>query len=259
MKLEIDGQIVEVDDSFANLDSAAQQKTVDEIAASLKAPTQERAAMTAAPSAAPNAAAYGMQAAATPAIGGINYTNVPAPNMTGPVQPGQTMKPGIVPYVAEDMAAVGKTVANNATLGHALDLIKKEGLTGAGAEFTKAVLHPFTQQTLTGAAKNIAGGIGQGLMAPENLMTLPYNMAAYEQEKIRANPTAPEYKTTPYAQAYRGEYPTQGAAAAANRREAIRGQQYGGLSADEQQMLKQDRELSYAMRLKAAKKVLGQQ
>lgn len=76
-----------------------------------------------------------------------------------------------------------------------------------------------------GFAGRAAGGI---LTAPENLALLPYNMAAYEQEKIRANPNAPEYATNPYAQAYRGEYPTQGAAGAANTRAAIRNMNTAG-------------------------------
>lgn len=106
-------------------------------------------------------------------------------------------------------------------------------------------------------AKNVATGLGAGLLGPESAFSMPYQMAAYEQEKIRANPTAPEYATNPYAQQYRGEYATQGQAGAANRRSAIGNQQYGGLSEAEQRMLESDR-LNMAMRLKAAKKVLGQ-
>lgn len=71
------------------------------------------------------------------------------------------------------------------------------------------------------SAKNIGSSIVQGAVAPESLISLPYQMAAYEQEKIRQNPNAPEYATNPYAQAYRGEFPTQGAAGAANRRQAV--------------------------------------
>jgi hypothetical protein len=101
-------------------------------------------------------------------------------------------------------------------------------------------------------------GIGSALAAPESAFLAPYNMAAYEQEKIRANPTAPGLEYNPFAQQVRGEFPTQAAAGAANRRRAIAGQQYGGLSLQEQQMLDADRQLSYAIRLKAARKVLGQ-
>lgn len=95
-------------------------------------------------------------------------------------------------------------------------------------------------------------------ISPAMIMGAPYAMAGMEAANIRENPTAPGYANVPYAQAYRGEAPTQGAAAAANRREAIRSQTYGGLSAKEQQMLDADRQLSYAIRLKAARKVLGQ-
>jgi len=142
----------------------------------------------------------------------------------------------------------GKDLAMSYAQGHALY-----------GPIAEAVAGKTIPQVAGMAGRGALGLAGAAIAAPENAFALPYNMAAYEQEKIRANPTAPQYKTTPYAQAYRGEFPTQGAAAASNRREAIRGQQYGGLSADDQQMLKQDRELSYAMRLQAAKKVLGQQ
>jgi hypothetical protein len=201
-----------------------------------------------------NAMAYGVQAAATPAIGGINYTNV---SPAGPVIPGQTMKQGIVPYVTGDMAAVGKTVANNMTLGKALDLIKQHGLTGAGAEFTKAVLHPFTQQTLTGAAKNIAGGVVQGLTAPENLFTAPYNMAAYEQAKIRENPNAPGLQYNPYAQTVRGETARQSRAGEANRMQALTNMPYGNVTPQERQMLDEDAKMKSAIRKKAFEKVMG--
>jgi hypothetical protein len=104
--------------------------------------------------------------------------------------------------------------------------------------------------------KNIATGAGAMALAPENMLAAPYQMAAYEQEKIRANPNAPEYATTPYAQQYRGEYATQGQAGAANRRSAVAGQQYGGLTAEERRILEQD-QIDQAIRRKAAQKVLG--
>lgn len=130
----------------------------------------------------------------------------------------------------------------------------------------------MANQSIAGVAKEAAGAVpglarqgvsalGQGVLgavtAPENLLALPYTMAGYEQEKIRQNPTAPQYATNPYAQMTRGEAPTQGAAGAANRRSAIASQQYGGLTEAEQRMLDSDR-LDMAIRLKAAKKVLGQ-
>lgn len=291
MKLEINGEIVEVDDSFADLDATAQQKTVDEIAASLKTPTKERAELTSAPSAATNAKTYLGQAATNAAIGGAEMAKGPImPTNATPFEPAKfggtgapVSQPGLFPEggvrtgpaaaIAADlnpMNAKGAAgiLVNNMTIDKALEHIGgtgKEagrGLVGSGTDLLRAVLGPVGDTTLkqfaTQTIPNAAKAVGAGLIAPENLMTLPYNMAAYEQNKIRANPNAPGLQNNPYAQAYRGEFPTQGAAAAANRRQAIAGQQYGGLSADEQQMLKQDRELSYAMRLKAAKKVLGQ-
>jgi hypothetical protein len=120
--------------------------------------------------------------------------------------------------------------------------------------------------SVPGVASRVAQGAGSMLQGAGTLLNnatpamsfaMPYQMAAAEQERIRANPNAPQYATTPYAQQYRGEYATQGAAGAANRRSAIGGQQYGGLSEAEQRILESDR-LNMAIRLKAAKKVLGQ-
>ena len=105
--------------------------------------------------------------------------------------------------------------------------------------------------------RNIGSSLGAMALAPENMFAAPYQMAAYEQEKIRANPNAPQYANNPYAQMTRGEAPTQGAAGRMNQREALNNQQYGGLTAEEQSKLESDR-LNIAIRLKAAKKVLGQ-
>jgi ElaB/YqjD/DUF883 family membrane-anchored ribosome-binding protein len=116
--------------------------------------------------------------------------------------------------------------------------------------------HPWANtpvKTLAGGiGKNVAGSLAQGLVSPENLMTLPYNMAAYEQDKIRANPTAPGLENNPFAQQVRGEFATQGQAAAANRRQAIGGQQYGGVTAEEQAILQADRQRQIAQQQKQA-------
>jgi hypothetical protein len=121
----------------------------------------------------------------------------------------------------------------------------------------------YGQQAIANAPAAVKQGIstvGRGLvagaMAPENIMLAPYTMAGYEMEKIRQNPTAPEYATNPYGQVVRGEAPTMGAAGAANRRSAIAGQQYGGLTPAQQQMLEQDR-IDQEIRRKAASRVLG--
>jgi len=121
----------------------------------------------------------------------------------------------------------------------------------------------YGQQAIANAPAAVKQGmstLGRGLvagaMAPENVMLAPYTMAGYEMEKIRQNPTASEYATNPYAQVVRGEAPTMGAAGAQNRRGAIAGQQYGGLTPNEQRILEQDR-IDQAIRRKAASKVLG--
>jgi hypothetical protein len=82
--------------------------------------------------------------------------------------------------------------------------------------------------------RNVGGAVARGLMAPESLMALPYEMAGYEAEKIRANPNAPQYATNPYAQMTRGEYATQGQAGAANRRASIQGFNTAGNPANPQ-------------------------
>lgn len=107
-----------------------------------------------------------------------------------------------------------------------------------------------------GKVADVGGRIVAGAVAPESLFAAPYQMAAYEQEKIRQNPNAPEYATNPYAQAYRGEYRTQGQAGAANRRATIASQQYGGLTQEEQDILEEDR-IRREIRRKAAEKALG--
>ena len=72
-------------------------------------------------------------------------------------------------------------------------------------------------------------------------------MAAYEQAKIRANPTAPGLQSNPYAQVVRGEEPTQAVAGAANAQKALIGQQYGGLNPQEQAILEADRQRQMAI------------
>jgi hypothetical protein len=109
-----------------------------------------------------------------------------------------------------------------------------------------------------GVMSRLAQGAGTLFNNATPAMTLaaPYMMAGYEQDKIRANPSALGLESNPYAQMVRGEAATQGQAGAANRRQAIAGQQYGGLTADQQAMLEQDR-ITQAIRRKAAEKVLG--
>lgn len=147
------------------------------------------------------------------------------------------------------------------------------------AAFDQAVSKPYMRPTVPGqpvVGAPQAAGIGQDLagMAPRATginagqalgysavlpaaLSMPYLGAAQEQAKIRQNPNAPEYANNPYAMVQRGQAPTQGAAGAMNTRATVANQQYGGLSQEDQDRLTQDR-LSMAIRLKAAKKVLGQ-
>lgn len=180
----------------------------------------------------------------------------------------------------QDMANIAKNLYNVQGAGFQ-QMIEHPYLTAKAYAMGSPTLGPV-YNTLAGMAnqsprtlvnqagqyiKNIPGQIpsgmsalGRGLagavMAPENVMLAPYTMAGYEMEKIRQNPTAPEYATNPYAQVVRGEAPSMGAAGAANRRSAIGGQQYGGLTPEQQQMLEQDK-IDQAIRRKAAQKVLG--
>jgi hypothetical protein len=169
---------------------------------------------------------------------------------------------------AKDIGKMGSILYNNLTPGVVGEMLSSPIKYGKEAIGAYVEGHPWMNQAaqmtpkqavqgVGGFAKNVATGLGAGLLGPESAFSAPYQMAAYEQEKIRQNPTAPEYATNPYAQQYRGEYATQGQAGAANRRQAIGNQQYGGLTEAEQRMLESDR-LNMAIRLKAAKKVLGQ-
>lgn len=112
--------------------------------------------------------------------------------------------------------------------------------------------HPY----LT-AAGNVAKGAVGGLFAPESAVLMPYQMAAYEQDKIRQNPYAPGLEYNPFAQVQRGEAPTTRAAGAMNQRRAVANQRYGGLTPQEQAILDKDR-LNMAVRMQAAKRILGQ-
>jgi hypothetical protein len=96
-----------------------------------------------------------------------------------------------------------------------------------------------------GFAGRAGSAVAQGVMAPESLMALPYQAAAYEQEKIRANPAAPEYANNPYAMSYRSQGTanpiTQGQAGAMNQRNVVANMPYGNVNPQERAMLDQDR------------------
>lgn len=75
---------------------------------------------------------------------------------------------------------------------------------------------------LAAGAEKAAGLLARVPGGPATLFLLPYAMTAYEKEKIRENPNAPEYKDNPYAMVLRGEAKTEEEAANINRRKALK-------------------------------------
>lgn len=120
---------------------------------------------------------------------------------------------------------------------------------------------PVAGQTLGQTAGSIGrgalGAMGSSVVAPENAVLLPYNMAAYEQEKIRQNPNAKGLEYNPYAQTVRGEASTQGRAGAANQMRATANMPYGNVTPEEKAMLDEDMKMRSAIRKKAFEKVMG--
>jgi hypothetical protein len=201
----------------------------------------------------PSAAGNVAGAAATSAVGKLTPVN---PYGTTLDQAGQAIKSG-----AQAVAnKIGQTTLGGAGTLAADAYAALHGmppLASIGRKVVQSVL-PGSQTTIAeglgavgqglkagaGSIANAGKFIAQGAVAPENLMTLPYQMAAYEQDKIRANPNAPGLENNPYAQVQRNEYTTQAQAAAANRRQAIAGQQYGGLTPQEQSILAQEGQMA---------------
>lgn len=192
--------------------------------------------------------------AAPQALNAVKNTLV-TPTSGYPSSAGAGYAPGPATKLAEeatrggvrDVASIGKILYNNATpamVGESI-LHPVEALQKFGSAYVQG--HPWANATmkqgvqgLVGGAKNIGGALVQGAVAPESLLALPYQAAAYEQEKIRQNPNAPEYANNPYAMVQRGLAQTQGQAGAMNQRSAVAGQQYGGLTPEEQAILDQD-------------------
>lgn len=174
--------------------------------------------------------------------------------------------------IPEDWWKMGKILYNNASLNTVGEAIKEPWKTATGAVGAYVEGHPLlgkitaaTPKQAVGAlaqgARNVGGALVQGAIAPESAFLMPYQMAAYEQEKIRANPNAPGLEYNPYAQVQRGEYATQGQAGAANQRRAVMNQPYGNVSPAERALLDQDKQqrMRMMMQYEAAKRVLGTQ
>jgi hypothetical protein len=242
MELEINGKTVEVDASFAKLSPEDQQKTVNEIAASMgQMPATEPD-----PSLMPGAQTYIGQTLAKPVAAGTGA-------------------------VLADVANVGKILYNNVTPNTVGEVLSRP-LHYAG-EGVKAFFGglPGANMTMKQAVPAIGRGLAGAALAPENAFTLPYNMAAYEQEKIRANPNAPGLEFNPYAQTVRGEIGsqapstlvarqqvgTQNMAGAANQMRTVANMPYGNVNAQERAILEQDRMMRENIRKKAYQRVMG--
>ena len=206
-------------------------------------------------------------------------------NMTQQALTGQAarMAPGAVQTAGKFAASLpGNMLSEVASLGQVASKAGWEGAKTLGQQLAKTplqtsvdlakayaqghatvgnMLQPFAGQTagqVAGtAARGLAGLAGQTLAAPESAFLYPYNMAAYEQEKIRANPNAPGLQYNPYAQTVRGEAATQGRAGAANQMRTVANMPYGNVSAQERAILDEDARMRQNIRKKAYEKVMG--
>lgn len=187
------------------------------------------------PNPAENAAAYGLQSAGT-AYG--KYAGATGGGLIGDVYKVGKALGQATPEV------IGEVAARPIHYGQELIKAYAAGL-------------PMAKQPISQIAGNAIRGAGTSLFAPENVMTLPYNMAAYEQEKIRQNPNAPGLEFNPYAQVQRGEAKTQGRAGEANRMRAIAEMPYGNVTPEEKRILDEDAKMRQNIRKKAYEKVMG--
>ena len=121
--------------------------------------------------------------------------------------------------------------------------------------------HPMAGRALDVPLKAVPGmaarGLASAVAAPESAFLMPYNMAAYEQAKIRANPNAPGLESNPYAQVVRGQAATQGQAGAANQMRTVANQPFGNVNEQERAVLEEDRRMRENIRKRAYQKVMG--
>jgi hypothetical protein len=160
-----------------------------------------------------------------------------------------------------DAARIAKILYNNVTPSTVGEFIQKpvSNTLNAASAYLRGL--PIANASLAQAIPAVGKSIAGAVVNPENILMAPYQMAAYEQDKIRANPAAAGLQNNPYAQVQRGEYATQGQAAAANQRQAVTSMPYGNVTPEQRNLLDQRRnnQLDMLMRLQAAKRVLGQQ
>ena len=164
-------------------------------------------------------------------------------------------KMGSILYKNMSPSVVGQFISSPITLGKEFASAYVEG-----HPWMSKLAQTTPQQAVqagTGYAKNIGGRVLSGTLAPESAVMMPYQMAAYEQEKIRANPTAPGLEFNPYAQTVRGEAATQGRAGAANQMRTVANQPDGNVNAQERAILDEDRRRREMIRQRAYERVMG--
>lgn len=213
-----------------------------------------------APPVAPESMGVEMVAPQALTVGRELAKGVPAVASTGM----DLARQGIQAVAARPLAQTAADVAGLASHGVPWGTVAQTAMNANPASVGQAVGKAVdVAKAVPGAVARGATGLGgavlRGVMAPESLLTLPYQMAAYEQEKIRQNPNAPGLERNPYAMTVRGEAPTQGAAGAMNQRRAVVGMPITGVTDDERRILEEDqkRRLDLLTRYEAARRILG--
>ena len=172
--------------------------------------------------------------------------------------------------IVGDWAKLGKIAYENVSPNVIKEFVSKPITNTAKLAGAYVEGHPYVSRFMEGTMKDAVGAVGrgagavgrglvQGAVAPESLFLLPYQMAAYEQEKIKQDPYAPGLERNPYAMTLRGEAPTIGAAGQMNQRRAVVSMPIRGVTEEERKILEEDqrRRLEMLTRYEAAKRVLG--
>lgn len=110
----------------------------------------------------------------------------------------------------------------------AYHVVSNPGLDLAAYLAARSKLGQSVMQGARALPGRVAGALPEATnvpgLVPAAAFSMPYAMAAHEQAKIRANPTAPQYATNPYAMSVRSQGTqqpiTQGQAGAINQRAA---------------------------------------
>lgn len=122
----------------------------------------------------------------------------------------------------QDVEKAAADIAARQTAQKTAQIAATQGPAAAeGSNFIQSLTQKFAPLAQKVAPVLQSAGQVLNQSTPAQMFALPYQMSAYEQAKIRANPDAPEYKDNPYAMMIRGEAKTQGQAGAINRRRAL--------------------------------------